>query len=213
MWRAVTFVAAVAWAVCVEQVSADVVELRNGQRVDGVFRQGSGTNVTIEVGGQRLTFPSSQVRAIYFGTAPASTGTPQASGRQDALKALRGLQSVTAGGVTYREYGGHVNDANVRVDEYLREPTTDDGGTRAAIAAAMRYYVIASSVWSTAISSDDQTLRQLRLTPLREDPLIKQCPDSERAFNWVELMGQASQVALFWKCAGDKITEAEHLAK
>jgi hypothetical protein len=51
---------------------ADVVELKTGQRVEGSFKQATSEGVVIEVGGQAITFELERVRAIYFGTAPAS---------------------------------------------------------------------------------------------------------------------------------------------
>lgn len=53
--------------------AADVVELKTGQRVDGTLRQATPASVSIEVGGQTITFEGEKVRAIYFGVAPAST--------------------------------------------------------------------------------------------------------------------------------------------
>jgi hypothetical protein len=52
---------------CASLAIADGVELKNGQGVEGTLKQLSLTSVSIEVGGQVITFESSKVRAIYFG--------------------------------------------------------------------------------------------------------------------------------------------------
>lgn len=49
---------------------ADVIELRSGQRVEGMLRQATPASVSVEVGGQTITFTGDKVRAIYFGAAP-----------------------------------------------------------------------------------------------------------------------------------------------
>jgi len=76
---------------------ADVVELKTGQRVEGTFKLATPAGVVIEVGGQTITFEPEKVRAIYFGSAPSPQAAPSALG--GALQALKGLQSVTRGGV------------------------------------------------------------------------------------------------------------------
>lgn len=50
---------------------ADVIELKTGQRVEGTLKQATPASVSVEVGGQTITFTGDKVRAIYFGVAPA----------------------------------------------------------------------------------------------------------------------------------------------
>ena len=75
---------------------ADVVELKTGRRVEGTLKQATPASVSIEVGGQTITFTGDKVRAIYFGAAP----TPAAPPNEDALspefkeKAQRALDAV-----------------------------------------------------------------------------------------------------------------------
>ena len=53
-------------------VYADVVELKNGQRIEGTLRQATPASVSIDVGGQTMSIEGTRVRAIYFGSAPAA---------------------------------------------------------------------------------------------------------------------------------------------
>src|SRR6185295_7471265 len=55
----------------VRPVSADVIELRTGERVEGTFRGADDSAVRIEIDGRPVTFAPSQVRAIYYGSAPS----------------------------------------------------------------------------------------------------------------------------------------------
>jgi hypothetical protein len=53
---------------------ADVVELLNGERVEGSGVRASPDHVTVQVGGRTVIFDRAQVRAVYFGSAPAPCG-------------------------------------------------------------------------------------------------------------------------------------------
>jgi hypothetical protein len=57
---------------------ADVIELKTGQRVEGTLKQATPASVSVEVGGQTITFTGDKVRAIYFGAAPAPQARPSA---------------------------------------------------------------------------------------------------------------------------------------
>jgi hypothetical protein len=59
-------------------VVADVVELTTGERIEGKAAKAGDNEVTVEVGGKRLSFPRAQVRTLHFGTGQPST--PPASG-------------------------------------------------------------------------------------------------------------------------------------
>jgi hypothetical protein len=59
-----------ALALVASPAPADVIELKTGQRVEGTFKQGTPTRISLEVGGQTITFEVEKVRAIYFGVAP-----------------------------------------------------------------------------------------------------------------------------------------------
>jgi hypothetical protein len=54
--------------------TADVVELANGERVEGAAVRTSPDHVTIQVGGRTVIFGREQVRAVYFGPAPQPCG-------------------------------------------------------------------------------------------------------------------------------------------
>lgn len=73
---------------------ADVVELKDGRRVEGTFRGASPAIVAVEVGGRTMTFPFEEVRALYFGSAPAPQPTapePGPSGPAPAVPSTKDL--------------------------------------------------------------------------------------------------------------------------
>jgi hypothetical protein len=200
---------------------ADVVELKTGQRVEGTLKQATTSSVAIEVGGQTITFEGDKVRAVYFGAAPAVT-SPQPSLRGDALRALKGLQSATAGGVIYRDYASRVTDAKIIVDRYLQDDKSDNDSVKAAIAGAMNYYTIATRAWSASFPGANSEA-------LMPDPAIHECvtamkeierrrkdlgqlyKDSPRKDS-LDGIYLAAHFSSIWPCASDKIAEAERLA-
>lgn len=201
---------------------ADVVELKTGQRVEGTLKQATPASVSVEVGGQTITFEGEKVRAIYFGAAPSTSAAPSSLvPSREAIKALRGLQSVTSSGVTYREYGPRLQDTKIAVDQYLQSDT--DQVARPPIQSSMNYYVLASRAWALHLQRGPS---ELQLAALGRESAITECPALN---NLIKILvpgltmykteeakigfAAASPPALrlFWSCAADKIAEAEKL--
>jgi hypothetical protein len=127
-------------------LASDAIEMKTGERVEGVFKEATSAGVVILVGGQPLTIPLEKVRAIYLG----ASQTAQPSTAEVSLEALKGLRSVTQAGISYAEYSRRVLDAKVLVDKYLSSTNPDDA-KRAAIRLAMKYYEVASQLWNNKI--------------------------------------------------------------
>src|SRR5439155_2055929 len=49
---------------------ADVVELKDGRRLEGTFKGASPAVVAIDVGGRTVVIDAQEVRGLYFGAAP-----------------------------------------------------------------------------------------------------------------------------------------------
>lgn len=77
-------------------VSADVLELRSGQKLEGRFAGGSREEVRFQVGSQTLRFPIVEVSRITVG-ASGQEDIRKAAG--EALRQLKGLASTVEGGV------------------------------------------------------------------------------------------------------------------
>lgn len=147
-------VAAAFVVVFVATVRADVVELKNGQRVEGVLKQADQSTVTVEVGGQAVTFKSEQVKAIYYGSvasAPSVAGPAVPSPLANALRALKDLQSVVRGGVSFRDYGPRVTEANIVVDRFLETPVSGDEGVHDALRDAIGFHQVAVRLWTVKV--------------------------------------------------------------
>ena len=90
---------------------SDVVELTTGERIEGNPQEVSGISAVIEVAGTILRIERGKVRAVYLGAAPSQSTAPIPSTSQEALRALKALQSAVTAGLTYRDYGPRVADA------------------------------------------------------------------------------------------------------
>lgn len=212
-------------------VSADMIELKTGERVEGTLKHTTNTEVAIEVGGQTITFDRTRVRAIYFGAAPVpSPGTARQSALTEALKTLKGLQSVTQGGITRVDYAPRVSDARIKVDQYLSEAGTGSTPAKQAIHKAMEYYSIAANAWTTKTKIFGQPVIELpvdvarvldecqgfkaHVARLRDQHRIR--PGVDASIYGVTVSGRAVMVdgpEIIWACASDELVKAEELLR
>jgi len=208
--------------------SADVLELRGGERVEGVLKEATPAGVTIEIAGQSIKFDGSIVRAIYFGSpaslppplpAPASLqpsspkAPPSAAGLLQLVKSLR---PAAGAGTMLNEYQARMTAAAPIVDLYLAALAPGSGVD--AVRDAMRYYVLAESAW-------DNLGRASRTVWLKRDDALGRCPAyrdfvqamqakgeayyAERTRNYVNVADGV--IPVLWSCASEKIAEAETL--
>ena len=200
--------------------SADVVELRSGQRVEGVFKGADDSAVRIEVGGKIMTFAPSEVRAIYYGVAPAAPAA--VAERDEALGALSMLRSVAQRGVTYQSYASRVGEAQLVVNRYVQK---EDGApaVKGAIAESFHLYALAETAWNAGLSRGNYAT-------VGTDARLARCDDAQRViaeskrknpFIWRSKgAGEAATagmviandgIAALWSCAADRLAEAERL--
>jgi hypothetical protein len=206
--------------VLAQPLQADVIELKSGERVEGKFTKAAAGKVTIEIGGQPITIEQEKVRAIYFGVAPTSGAAVTPSAFDEALRALKALQSVTRAGVVYREYSTRVNDAKIVVDRFVQDAAAP-AEAKSPIQEAMEFYIIVAQVWNARITSS-----QAEYHSVGRNPALDRCPEMRETFSKVkrgsdlgsdpETRGQivdAVGIQPLWSCASTKIAEAEKLAK
>lgn len=206
----------------VPPVSADVIELRSGQRVEGTFKGADDSAVRIEIDGRIVTFAPAQVRAIYYGSAPASTTPASLVERDEAIGALEALRSVARTGVTYREYAPRVGEAQLVVDRYLQK---EDGAPaiKGAIADSFRFYALAGAAWNAGLSRGNYAT-------VGTDSALARCAHAQRViaeskrkspFLWrakgagegatTGMVIATDGIAALWSCASDKLAEVEKL--
>jgi hypothetical protein len=205
---------------------ADVVELRNGQRVEGIFKGADDSTVRIEVDGRLVTFAPAEVRAIYYGLPPAPPAPVAAPAPLpelgEALGALETLRSVAKSGVTYQEYAPHLSQAHAVVDRYLR---AEDGAPaiKGAIADSFHFYALAGAAWNAGLSRGNYAT-------VGTDSALARCAHAQRViaeskrkspFIWrakgagegatTGMVIATDGIAALWSCAADKLAEAGKL--
>lgn len=226
--RLIIMLAMLVCATWPRSASADVVELRGGDRVEGTLKVASPEGVVIEVAGQSIRFDAVKVRAIYFGVVgqpaappeappppapPLAPPPPSAPPGAGALQLMQSLRATVAAGTTLREYEMRLNGTAPVLELYLAglPPAGAD-----AIRDAIRYYLLAESAWSNqGITS--------RTVWLKRDDALERCPTYQEFATAMRAKGEAyyaertksyiviadGAVPVLWTCASDKITEAE----
>jgi hypothetical protein len=155
--------------------SAETVELKTGERIEGVLKSVTGEEVLLEVAGQPLKFPQENVSAIYLAAPPKGRVV---NPLDDALGVLKGLQSAVNAGATYGDFAPRVTDAKVHVDQMLSE--APDSPAKTSLAEALGFYVYASNAWNARINKGLAQWDALQRNPLFEkcEPLKRACPSS-----------------------------------
>lgn len=208
--------------VSIPTARADVVELRSGERVEGTFKSADDSAVRIEVDGRLATYPPREVRAIYFGPAPAKVAPVPIAERDDAIGALDGLRAVAQRTVTYQEYAPRVNDVKGVVDRYLQK---EDGApaVKFAIADSFHYYALAEAAWKAGLSRGNYARIGADPALLRCAPAQEVIAESKRKspFIWrskgagegatTGMVIATDGLAALWSCASVKLAEAEKL--
>jgi hypothetical protein len=205
-------------------VSADVVELKGGERIEGSFKSANAKGVSVEVGGQIVVIDRSRVSAIYLGPAPkVQSLLPTVSPlRAEALRALKSLQSAVASGINLRDFAPRSTDAKIVIDRYISEDQSDLPAMKTTIKAAMGYFILTAKAWSASVfhtGNGDEVAR---------DPLVKECPSAMAAIETLRSRGGIGMSSLsqdardgialtvsyssFLPCADSRIAEADRLA-
>jgi hypothetical protein len=191
---------------------ADVIELKTGERIEGTLKQATPASVSVELGGQTITFEGEKVRTIYFGAAPAPQG-PKTNGA-DGLAALKSLTAATRVGLSYREYSRRVLDTKPSVDRWIGGSA--DAAEKTAATQAMALHVLASRAWRARIVKDG-------FDAVARDPVLSICEPAKKVLEsaakrdgfaldnsgWVALTLGSEGIQALWACAADRVAEAE----
>jgi hypothetical protein len=163
--------------------------------------------------------PNAAKPEVVVSSTPVRAPQPLSPPIAAALAALDRLQAVTARSLIPAEYAGRVDEVRRTVEEALaQEP--DRGDVRAAIVTALRYHEVAALAGATYDERGD-------LAAIGREPLVAECrplreliaqdaarlrlnPDDPTVIGlFVATEGAPS----LRTCAGDKIAEAEGLAR
>lgn len=221
---------------------ADVVELTNGQRIQGTVKEATSAGVVIVVGGREMRIRQERVRSIAFeavtrvpaqapAPAPAPAPPPVArpaappppplpAGVATAVTALVRLQAATIRPVAPGDYAALVEEVRREVERSLGDGTADHADTRQAMRTAIRYHAFAALAGTVYDAKGD-------LASVGQDPLIAECRQLAELVAGeatrlglnptdpvvVGLIAASEGPAALRACASEKITEAETRAR
>ena len=189
-------------------VQADVLELKNGQKLEGQYAGGSKDEVRFQVGSQALKFPIGEVSRITMGN-PGQEDFRKAA--IEALRQLKALASVAEGGTTYQDYARRVSDAKIKVDQFLDEYRSSPlSKFNEHIADSLGFYVAASSAWNVKVSQNP-------FSNLAQNPYILKCaPIQEEIAQGRRTRPNAQDevtimfgIPRLWECARNSVIDAE----
>jgi hypothetical protein len=222
--RASLAVLAAAILVAATGAAADVLELRNGERIEGKLQQATPAFVAIDVDGRIMTYPTDQVLAIRFGTPPAGAAGGPAPGpappsvrtpapgiasppagalrspqAREALAALQGFRDSLGAGVTYKEYATRLAEVRKKVERVPR------GGLAPAesltpLETALRYYTSAATAWERSLQSPAGQVDDASMSAFWNQPC--------GALRTLASRERGTVLSAAWICASDALDEA-----
>jgi len=142
--------------------NAALIQLKNGQMVEGEFIGASPKEVSIKIASQTLKFKITEISQILFDKSATSAVVPGddsfKTGAKSALRALSSLESVVESGVSYGEYSKRVLDAKIIIDEFIGEnKDLSKQEFNEILADTIGYYSAASSAWNAKIIGSHET--------------------------------------------------------
>ena len=207
---------------------ADVVELKDGRRMEGTFKGASPAIVALDVAGRTVTFPFADVRAVYFGEAPEArvaaqpAPAPEPAGHgpeaNAALAALQAVQASVAQGATYGDYAARVSESRAVVETFLQNPAAPDSGLKAVMNAGVRLYALGVEAWGVR-------LRKTGYESLAADPAADLCPALSEKIRGARDqgllkptpqghgIGVAAGLPQILTCAGERVDEASRMMR
>lgn len=208
--------------------STTLLQLKNGQKVEGYFKGATSQEIHIEVASRILNFKISEVSHLIFDAESFSNLNdlePNSfkSAAKKALRSVKALQTLTHAGVNYEDYSKRVNDSNIVVGEFLDVYTESQNKEfNELITDAIGYYNAASLAWSSGISDDEMIICSLpeneycKKCQELQNVIIKLKNDSKYDVYRKGVRGEGFAIRSFgiqplWKCAEKAISMAEKL--
>jgi hypothetical protein len=207
---------------------AALVVLKNGNKVEGKFLSASNNEIQIEVASQILKIKVVEISYVSFDgqTPKQASGVAKQDQSQvaakEAIRSLKAINSVLSTGVNYSEYKTRVNEAKIKVDEFLSNNKTGNQDLLKHMEDAMGYYAAAGLAWTSSINKNE-----LMYSELAQNQYCMNCDALQKSLsefknrskdpNWdkrmegiaIGIMGKEP----LWECAETSISNAERFLK
>ena len=136
---------------------------------------------------------------------PPRLGAGERHAAQEALRALKGLQSVTRAGVTYQDYMRRLGDTSIAVDRAA--DGVKDPELRSSIETAMLYYRQVGSVWNAKIQKYD--LEDYFRTVAEYCSEARELLDKARSEKYPHIHFEVGGVQTMMACASNKLADVD----
>jgi hypothetical protein len=212
----------------VNVIDAALVVMKNGNKIEGKFLNASNNEIQIEVASQVLKIKVAEISYVSFdGQTPKQGGAVAKQdqsliGAKDAIRSLRAINSVLSTGVNYSEYKTRVNEAKIKVDEFLSNNKAGNLELNKHITDAMGYYAAAGLAWTSNINKNELMYSDLPRNQycISCDALQKsllEFKNRSKDLKWdkrkegiaIGIMGKEP----LWECAETSISNAEMFLK
>jgi hypothetical protein len=210
-------VAGLAVALMAASAEADVVELANGERIEGKLLQVTEQMVVVGTANGIVSLTRRDVRSIALTPPPAPAAAP-AVPAGEAVAALKELQTAVTAPLSPSEYRSHVTQSRLVVDPYLKQ-ANGPAPVVEAVRDALAFYEFAGAVWESRLTNSASAS-----AAIGRNAMIDRCPalqkivaeyppatDQETA--WRRGVALEFEVPIIFRCASDKVADAERALK
>ena len=142
----------------------------------------------------------------------------------DSLRVLQGLRALTAGRVSYMQYGPRAHDGKATIDRYVGAPGGDPELKR-AVGDTMDLYMLAAIAWNAAlrVEQGDERAAVEGFVVVARHPALDLCaqlravrdgvrPEGDTPIEVAQGMVVAKSMSALFECAATRLAEAERRA-
>lgn len=155
-----------------------------------------------------------------------SVGIAHGQSAQDALEALKKLQSRTQVGISYKDYGPALGETHYKVKLFLDNPESNKNPLlKKAISKALDHFTYANDVWKTKIENGSDHLyrvvpevgelkQQFEYEKKIADRIVKDYPGVYKTMgDRTDTINLSNVISVIWNEAAKEIETATKLVK
>ena len=161
--------------------SATVVQLKNGEKVEGKFMGGTKDVINFEVASQKIAIQISDISLILFdkgalNTIDTSKNSSFLDDAKEALYSLNSIKSIVNSRVNYREYSKRILDTKIIIDNFLNTHNDTINPTfNISISDAMGFYETALDCWTFEINEPGMEKGMLFMSFFQNKYIMEKC--------------------------------------
>ena len=180
--------------------------------------------VTVWLGVRSFTARRAPQVARPTAASSAPAADPDVQMTADSLRVLQGLRALTAGQVSYMQYGPRAHEGKATIDRYVGAPGGDPELKR-AVGDTMDLYMLAAIAWNAAlrVEQGDERAAVEGFVVVARHPALDLCaqlravrdgvrPEGDTPIEVAQGMVVAKSMSALFECAATRLAEAERRA-